>query len=392
MLIRPLTLAILMASIQMHAPTVYSTVLPDPSYSIWTELRFYSKNSKLETPSFSGGVLGSKVGVESTWVGLFPNIGDTTDVVSVSALADGKGTYNRGFVDIQPGGVYLPTKHFVDISMRDFEQEKRSYYKLFEDIGGYDTPNNYSVTIRATAVYPIMISADSNCIHCSDWVPVDFNYVNRFSGGYLGTEIPDDNTNSLWFSNKLYLSSERSGPSGHVAQVKLSGTVDNGGLGSPAPAWIDTWSNGNYSDSYFGQHWGLPELHTDQVYYFILETQIIAYIRTLQPKPEYTTEGIHAPYSNDGVYVDGWYEKASIGLMLDIQGRVTLNWDATVDPEIFIPDLSSEEKSHYSILENFSADSILKIPSPVPEPETYALMLTGLGLVGFVARQGRKQN
>lgn len=35
---------------------------------------------------------------------------------------------------------------------------------------------------------------------------------------------------------------------------------------------------------------------------------------------------------------------------------------------------------------------LLLTPVPVPEPEIYALMLAGLGLVGFVARQGRKQN
>ena len=34
----------------------------------------------------------------------------------------------------------------------------------------------------------------------------------------------------------------------------------------------------------------------------------------------------------------------------------------------------------------------LSIAQAVPEPETYALMLAGLGLVGFVARQGRRQN
>jgi hypothetical protein len=29
--------------------------------------------------------------------------------------------------------------------------------------------------------------------------------------------------------------------------------------------------------------------------------------------------------------------------------------------------------------------------APVPEPETYALMLGGLGVVGFMARRKRKQ-
>ncbi len=37
-----------------------------------------------------------------------------------------------------------------------------------------------------------------------------------------------------------------------------------------------------------------------------------------------------------------------------------------------------------------SAGSIFQV-SPVPEPETYALMLTGLSLLGFVARR-RKAN
>lgn len=35
------------------------------------------------------------------------------------------------------------------------------------------------------------------------------------------------------------------------------------------------------------------------------------------------------------------------------------------------------------------SDKIPAIPTPIPEPETYALMLAGLGLVGWVARRRR---
>ena len=40
---------------------------------------------------------------------------------------------------------------------------------------------------------------------------------------------------------------------------------------------------------------------------------------------------------------------------------------------------------------SFSGNVSLTALSPVPEPETYAMMLAGLGMVGFAARR-RKQN
>ncbi|MCP5279650.1 MAG: PEP-CTERM sorting domain-containing protein [Thiobacillus sp.] len=56
-----------------------------------------------------------------------------------------------------------------------------------------------------------------------------------------------------------------------------------------------------------------------------------------------------------------------------------------IGPEIDYIDLAYAN-NHYMVFDNMS------IAQAVPEPETYALMLTGLGLVGFVARQGRRQN
>jgi PEP-CTERM motif len=39
----------------------------------------------------------------------------------------------------------------------------------------------------------------------------------------------------------------------------------------------------------------------------------------------------------------------------------------------------------------FEVDNLRYTVSPIPEPETYALMLAGLGLVGFIARRRRPQ-
>lgn len=59
--------------------------------------------------------------------------------------------------------------------------------------------------------------------------------------------------------------------------------------------------------------------------------------------------------------------------------KILLNTASTESAQLFIPERISTE------------DIAITNYAPVPEPETYALMLAGLGLVGFVARQGRKQ-
>jgi PEP-CTERM motif len=47
---------------------------------------------------------------------------------------------------------------------------------------------------------------------------------------------------------------------------------------------------------------------------------------------------------------------------------------------------------HVRSLVNGQSESFVTVTTPVPEPSTYALMLAGLGVVGFVARRRREQD
>jgi hypothetical protein len=101
---------------------------------------------------------------------------------------------------------------------------------------------------------------------------------------------------------------------------------------------------------------------------------------------DFTFEGYNLNYAKNG---GTWAPNTSIGLIKDTAGGFTVG---TGDPG------SAGKTFQYVIGYNDSAsgltdwdDMVIGVNiAPIPEPETYAMLLAGLGLMGFVARR-RKQ-
>lgn len=74
------------------------------------------------------------------------------------------------------------------------------------------------------------------------------------------------------------------------------------------------------------------------------------------------------------------------------QARLTANetvsFDATFSQAVILG--SDSFALHVQGLTDAQGGSAWYVPTPVPEPETYAMMLTGLGFLGFTARRKRQ--
>ena len=82
---------------------------------------------------------------------------------------------------------------------------------------------------------------------------------------------------------------------------------------------------------------------------------------------------------------------AQLPYMLDAAGKGTLDWVASLQLLAGNGTVNALDPTTFSITLPLGVtySSALSFAAPVPEPETYALVLTGLGFVGFVAWRRR---
>ena len=89
-----------------------------------------------------------------------------------------------------------------------------------------------------------------------------------------------------------------------------------------------------------------------------------------------------SPLTGASAAVDG----NAAGKIADLGGTVTTDWSAGSTLWLRWADVNNTGNDHVLAIDNvrFSVTA-----APVPEPSTYALLLAGLGAVGFIARRRR---
>jgi hypothetical protein len=99
-----------------------------------------------------------------------------------------------------------------------------------------------------------------------------------------------------------------------------------------------------------------------------------------QNKLAYNDRVLHGGYNTGGT-TPGWAEGTSIGL---------IGTNMTINSQTFAYVIGYNDSAGSATLGDWDDFVIGVNIAPIPEPETYAMLLAGLGLMGFVARRRKK--
>jgi hypothetical protein len=218
-----------------------------------------------------------------------------------------------------------------------------------------------------------------------------------------GGLLYDDVLKVTWLQDANYAKTTGYDDDGRMVWAAAKGWAANlvyGGysdwrLASNTPVgadWDHNWprpTDWNYNQSIDGSTdigWNITSTHSELSYMYYVNLGL---------KGGYSTTNVYQPDS--GIFGNGTGGgQKDVGLVDNLQGNVY--WSGT--PHVYDPDnygwafiTGGGYQNYYHRNQLLSAWAVRDgdVAAPIPEPETYAMLLAGLGLLGLTARRRREK-